>query len=51
MAAYIESDCQPSVHFHPRYYVAAQQRADAGVQLLRGEGFNQINHLRRHPAR
>lgn len=42
MAAYIERQIANRQFTFTLVIMAAQQRADAGVQLLQGEGFNQI---------
>lgn len=42
MAAYIERQIANRQFTFTTVIMAAQQRADAGVQLLQGEGFNQI---------
>ncbi len=42
MTAYIERQIANRQFTFTLVIMAAQQRADAGVQLLQGEGFNQI---------
>lgn len=42
MAAYIERQIANRQFTFTLIIMAAQQRADAGVQFLQGEGFNQI---------